>query len=128
MQWSLKDERPIYLQLMEQISLAVMGGEYQPGERLPSVRELAASAGVNPNTMQRALLELEGMGLIRTQSTTGRFITDDAEAIGRIRSQLAEARLLDFLTAMQRLGCSPEQIRAMVHQALAPGQPPQLTP
>ena len=81
MQWNLSDNRPIYLQLMDTITLAITSGALPAGSRLPSVRELAAQAGVNPNTMQRALSELERSGLLYSQRTAGRFVTDQFEII-----------------------------------------------
>ena len=75
MTWNLTGDRPIWLQLMERLQLGIVTGEYQAGERLPSVRELAAEAAVNPNTMQKALTELERSGLLYAQRTAGRFVT-----------------------------------------------------
>ena len=77
MPWNLDDSRPIYLQLMEKIQQDIVSGTYRPGEKLPSVRELALDAAVNPNTMQKALSELERSGLVYSQRTSGRFITED---------------------------------------------------
>ena len=85
MAWELNGERPIYLQLVEQIRLRIISGRYAPGERLPSVRDLAAEAAVNPNTMQRALVELESCGLVITQGTMGRIVTDSNEIINAER-------------------------------------------
>ena len=75
MAWALINDRPIYLQLMERIQTDIVSGKYKPGEKLPSVRELALDAAVNPNTMQKALSELERIGLVYSQRTSGRFIT-----------------------------------------------------
>lgn len=77
MSWNLSSERPIYAQIMERITLDIVSGIYLPGARLPSVRDLAQDAGVNPNTMQKALSELERTGLVISQRTSGRFITED---------------------------------------------------
>ena len=78
MGWNLKSDRPIYAQLIEQIELMIVSGMYPPGAKLPSVRDLAADAAVNPNTMQRALSQLETDGLLYTQRTSGRYVTEDA--------------------------------------------------
>ena len=78
MPWDLDNERPIYLQLMERIQQDIVSGVYKPGEKIPSVRDLALDAAVNPNTMQKALSELERSGLVYSQRTSGRFITEDA--------------------------------------------------
>jgi GntR family transcriptional regulator len=102
--WEFSNDRPIYAQLVEAIRLGIVSGRYPPGSKLPSVRELAAEAAVNPNTMQKALSELEGTGLVYTQRTSGRFITEDTDMIELARKQLARQQLEDFLTSMHRLG------------------------
>ena len=81
MSWTLDNDRPIYLQLMERIQRDIIAGVYQPGDKLPSVRDLALEAAVNPNTMQKALSELERSGLVYSQRTSGRFITEDTEML-----------------------------------------------
>ena len=75
MSWNLDSSRPIYAQIIEKVSLDIVSGKYQPGDKLPSVRDLAAQAGVNPNTMQKALSELERENLVHSARTSGRFIT-----------------------------------------------------
>ena len=85
MAWELDADRPIYAQLVERIQKEIVSGKYQPGEKLPSVRDLAAVAAVNPNTMQKAFAELERSGLIVTQRTSGRAVTEDTELIGNTR-------------------------------------------
>ena len=89
MEWELQGDRPIWLQLTEQIQLRIVSGEYPAGERLPSVRDLAAEAAVNPNTMQKALTELERGGLVYSQRTSGRFITQDQQLIQQLKQRLA---------------------------------------
>ncbi len=79
--WEFQSDRPIYTQLVEQIKLRIISGIYKPGDKLPSVRDFAQEASVNPNTMQRALAELEKDGLVYSQRTSGRFITEDIEMI-----------------------------------------------
>ena len=92
MEWKIAADAPIYQQLSRQIRLGIVSGEYAPGERLPPVRELALAAGVNPNTMQRAMTELEREGLVFPQRTAGRFVTEDAELIAQARQTLARGR------------------------------------
>ena len=89
MAWNLDSDRPIYAQILERIQRQIVSGEYAPGTKIPSVRELAAQAGVNPNTMQKALSELERSGLVVTMRTSGRVVTEDMEMIKQIRKQLA---------------------------------------
>lgn len=79
MAWELDSDRPIFIQIVERIQMEIISGKYSPGDKLPSVRELAAVAAVNPNTMQKALTELERTGLVYSQRTSGRFITEDAK-------------------------------------------------
>lgn len=85
MSWNLNSERPIYAQIIERITLDIISGIYLPGAKLPSVRDLAQDAGVNPNTMQKALSELERTGLVLSQRTSGRFITEDLTMIEKTK-------------------------------------------
>ena len=101
MRWEFSNDAPIYTQLIQQIKVGIVAGVFPPGERLPSVRELATEAGVNPNTMQRALAELERDGLVYSQRTAGRFVTEDKEMIRRAKRSLAERHIKTFLEAMQ---------------------------
>lgn len=104
MDWSFDSRLPIYIQIVEQLKLAVVSGEYVPGERLPSVRELASSAGVNPNTMQKALSELESTGLVYSSRTSGRFVADNPELIDGVKRELADKNIMSFLSGMERIG------------------------
>ena len=97
-------QRPIYVQLIERVKLRIVSGEYQPGEQIPSVRELAESSGVNPNTMQKALAELEREGLLNVQRTVGRFVTGDESLITRLKSELADTHIIRFMREMTALG------------------------
>lgn len=114
MEWNITAGRPVYLQLMEQLELAIVTGVYPPGSRVPPVRELAADAGVNPNTMQRALQELESRGLLQTQRTAGRTVTEDTGLLGSLRRQRALALTRDFLQQMRDLGFAPEEVRSLL--------------
>ena len=114
MAWDLKNDRPIYLQLMEQLKIMIISGAYPPGSKIPSVRELAAEASVNPNTMQKALSELEREGLVFTNRTSGRFITEDEELIQKMRTDLAKEQLELFLAQMEKLGFSKAEILDLI--------------
>ena len=92
MPWSFQADTPIYTQLVARLQEQIVSGAYPPGSKLPSVRDLAADAGVNPNTVQRAFAELERLGLIYTQRTSGKFVTEDASAIDAARRALAEGQ------------------------------------
>lgn len=104
MTWELDADRPIYAQLVERLQTQIILGKYQPGERLPSVRELAAAAAVNPNTMQKALGELERRGIISTQSTNGKTVTQDTVLIQDMKRKLARGHAEAFFTGMGELG------------------------
>lgn len=110
MPWEIKNDRPIYLQLMEQITYRIISGEYTPGTKLASVRDLATDSGVNPNTMQKALTELERSGLIYTNRTSGRFITEDYGMIQNMKFKLAKEQLQNFLAQLNHLGFTKEEI------------------
>lgn len=114
MPWELKNDRPIYLQLMEHINYSIISGEYGPGTKLPSVRDLATEASVNPNTMQKALSELERGGLIFTNRTSGRFITEDTKMIETMRFNLAKQQLQIFLEQLKKLGFSEEETKSFL--------------
>ena len=114
MGWNLKSDRPIYSQLIEEIELRIVSGLYPPGGKLPSVRELAADASVNPNTMQRALVELESQGLLFSQRTSGRFVTENEERIMSTKDTLAIDLINEFLQQMSNLGYTREQTVALL--------------
>ena len=116
MKWQFSNDAPIYAQLIAQIKVGIVSGAFPPGERLPSVRDLATEAGVNPNTMQRALAELERDGLVYSQRTAGRFVTEDKDMIEAAKRGLAEAQIHAFLTAMTRLGYRREEILDLLRQ------------
>ncbi len=109
MAWTFHDASPIYLQLVDLIKAQIIQGIYKPGDKLPSVRDLATLAAVNPNTMQKALSELENSGLIHTQRTSGRFITDDLDKITEIKKQLAKEEVSHYFSSMETLGFSKEE-------------------
>lgn len=106
MSWEFQDHLPIYAQLMDTLKRRIVTGRYLPGEKLPSVRELAAEAGINPNTVQRAFSELERKGLIYTQRATGKYVTENEADIKSAHEALARTQVADFLRAMQSLGFS----------------------
>lgn len=114
MPWELDENLPIYLQLIEELKRRIINSTYQPGCKLPAVRELAADAGVNPNTMQRALAHMEQSGLIYTQRTSGRFLTDDREKIERLRWDAANGLIRDFLRKMREIGIERDAVCKMI--------------
>lgn len=116
--WEFTNDRPIYLQLMEQMTLRVTNGTYKPGEKVPSVREIATEAGVNPNTVQRAFAELERNGVLVSQRTTGRFITEDGDSLLKLKSQLAKEQIRNFLECMNKLGFSAKEAVRMINEEM----------
>lgn len=114
MPWELKSNRPIYTQLIEQIELMIFSGVYPPGSKLPSVRDMAQDAEVNPNTMQRALVKLEEDGLIITHRTSGRSITEDASMVEMAKTKLAQERIIEFLETMKLMGFEQKEILTII--------------
>ncbi|MBQ9155677.1 MAG: GntR family transcriptional regulator [Eubacterium sp.] len=109
MTWNLNEDRPIWIQLKEQLGKQIVAGRFGCGQRLPSVRDLAREAGVNPNTMQRALAALDQDGLTTTNRTSGRCVTEDESIIARLRDELAETIVRSYLDAMAEMGYSKEE-------------------
>ena len=109
MNWQFSNDAPIYAQLIGQIRAGIVSGAFSPGERLPSVRDLAMEAGVNPNTMQRALAQLEAEGLVYTERTTGRFVTEDTALLEQLRDETARAMTTEYLEKMRGIGYGPAE-------------------
>ena len=110
MDWNFKEGFPIYKQIVDQMSQFIASGAIKPGGRLASVRELALDAGVSPNTMQRALSELERHGLLHSERTSGRFITDDENVLKKLRSDLSMGYIEEFFINLEKLGLTNEEI------------------
>lgn len=106
MDYIFDNDRPIYVQLVEKLRLEIISNKLKPGERIPSVRELALATRVNPNTMQKALAELENEGLIYTERTNGKFVTTKKELIEKIKKELAEEKVNNYLQDMKNIGIS----------------------
>ena len=113
MAWNLNSDRPIFIQIVERIEMDIISGKYKPGDKLPSVRDLAAEAA-----MQKAFTELERTGLVFSQRTTGRFITEDTSMIDELKSTLAKDKITELLSFMQQLGFQENEILAMIGQTM----------
>jgi len=113
MDWSFRNDQPIYSQLIQRLTEAIVSGVYAPGEKLPSVRELALEAGVNPNTVQRSLTELERF----SQRTAGRFVTENENMIVNAKLRIADERVSEFLRSMKTLGCGRQEIISLIEGA-----------
>ena len=114
MSWIFDNQKPIYLQIMERIKLQIVSHTLEPNQQLPTVREFAAEAGVNPNTIQRALSELEREGFVYSKRTTGRFVTENQELIAQSRKQLSEEELEHFISSMTHFGYEKEELPGVV--------------
>ena len=117
MDWSFRNDQPIYSQLIQRLTEAIVSGVYAPGEKLPSVRELALEVGVNPNTVQRSLTELEREGLVFSQRTAGRFVTENENMIVNAKLRIADERVSEFLRSMKTLGCGRQEIISLIEGA-----------
>ncbi len=110
MEYRFDNEKPIYIQLVEYIKKEIISGRLKSGEKIPSVRELAVQAKVNPNTVQKALAELERCGLIFTERTNGKFVTQNTDTIKNFRNELIGERVNSFLHDMIHMGVGKEEI------------------
>jgi DNA-binding transcriptional regulator YhcF (GntR family) len=120
MKWAFSGQRPIYAQLVEQIQIGILTGAYPPGSAMPSVRTLAMEAEVNPNTMQKALSGLEAKGLLYTQRTAGRFVTEDEKMVMDLKTEIAKGYVSAFLDRMAQLGIDRAEVIQMLETDAAP--------
>lgn len=116
MPWNFDNSIPIYLQIIQEMKRKIIRKELAPGERLPSVRDLAKEAGVNPNTMQKALTELETSGLIETERTTGKYVTDNKEQISLLREDYLRERLEPFMKELSSMGLEEEELVSLIRK------------
>lgn len=117
MAWHFSSDKPVYLQIAERIRREVLAGIYPAGSQIPTVRQLALEAAVNPNTVQHALTELEEEGIIIARGTIGRYVTEDRQVLESCRKRLAEGLVQSFMESMAQLSVSEEQIIAMIKEA-----------
>ena len=116
MEWKFTGERAVYQQIVTTIQGAVLSGEYPPGGRIPAVRELAAQARVNPNTMQRALAELERQGLLVVAGTAGRYVTENKEVLDRLRCQQLSELAQECARQFAAYGLTPKEAAALLEE------------
>lgn len=114
MPWNFDASAPIYLQLVEKLKLEIISGSPAAGEKLASVRDLSQEAGVNPNTMQRALSELERENLIYSERTSGRYVTEDEELIRMMRQEIAQEKIRHLLDDLTQLGFSGKELKTIL--------------
>lgn len=117
MPWEFDNSKPIYVQLVEMLQFKIISGELSIGEKLSSVRDLAEEAGVNPNTMQRALAELERQELVYAQRMSGRFATEDTAHIEEIRSEYALNKIKELTSALLQLGYKQDELLELVQNS-----------
>ena len=122
MAWKFDNNIPIYIQISNIIKLQIVTKQLKSGDKLPTVRDLAETAGVNPNTVQRALSDLEAEGFVYSVRTTGRFVTDNVELIQKTRVELAQQELDSFVTNMLNLGFEKIDLVAQLEEFLK-GEP-----
>lgn len=116
MAWSFSSDKPVYLQIADRITKSVLSGEYLVGEQIPTVRQLALEAAVNPNTVQHAFAELENEGLIISKGTIGRYVTEDTQIVEACRQKLAQQIVENFIENMQQLSITKEQAITMIEE------------
>lgn len=118
MAWKFEVDRPIYIQIMDTMKCRIVSGYYQPGAQVEAVRILAAEAAVNPNTMQKALSELEREGWMICNRTNGRYVIDDRDKISELRSTLAEDEWNKLIKQLDKLGMDNSGIQGFVKKKL----------
>ena len=118
MAWKFSSDKPVYLQISDRIVKKVLSGEYSAGEQIPTVRQIALEAAVNPNTVQHAFSELENEGLIVSKGTLGRFVTDDTEIVATCRHRMAEQLVREFAKNMEQLSITKEQAVTMIEEVM----------
>lgn len=119
MAWSFSADRPVYIQIADRIKKSVLSGEYEAGQQIPTVRQLALEAAVNPNTVQHAFTELENEGIIIAKGTLGRFVTEDEQVVQAVRENMARNLAKTFVEEMSQLSISPEQAVELVREVEA---------
>lgn len=118
MTYKFKDGIPIYLQIIDELSIRIASGKYSPGDRLPSVRDFAVEIGVNPNTLQRAFSEMERMKIVHVDRTNGRYVTDDAEVLSELKTKLANQYIEELVGRMRKLKIDDKEILKMIERWL----------
>ena len=116
MAWSFNDHTPVYLQIAERLRNEIIKGCYAPGEQIPPVRQLAVTAAVNPNTMQRAFTELKAQGLIYAKDTSGCFVTEDTEILSSAKKTAAKQLVSDFLKQAEYMSIGKEELISMIEE------------
>lgn len=122
MEWQIDNNKPVYIQIVEQLKIKIISGEIELDSKLDSVRNLAADAMVNPNTMQKALTELERQGFVYSKRTSGRFVTDDRSLVDKERKNLVKESVKASLETLINLGYTNEEIIRLIEEILKEGK------
>lgn len=118
MAWSFCDDKPIFQQIVDTITVRILRGQYKAGDKLPTVRDFAVEAGVNPNTMQRALNIIEETGIIYTRRGDGRYVSENTAVLEEIREQYVKETVNEFLANLLELGLDEDSILNAITQGL----------
>ncbi len=118
MDWKFRNGIPIYLQIIDEMTMRIASGAYKPGEKLPSVRDLSMEAGVNPNTMQKAMAELERKKLVFSERTSGRFVTEDESVLKELHEELAKKYFAELSEKLTKIGMTGEEIAEAIRSWL----------
>ncbi len=122
MSWSFNNDLPIYVQIMDEIKLRIAKEEFKPGDRIPAVRELAVMAGVNPNTMQKALVELEREGVLCSERTSGRFVSEASQNAALIKEKMSLKYVASYVESMTKLGFKKEDLIRKIEEYVSEGE------
>ncbi len=112
MAWQFSSKQPVFKQIVSHIRADILNGVYQPEQQIPAVRALALEAGVNPNTMQRALADLEAEGLLISRGTVGRFVTSDTETLDKARAEMRQETIERLISDAAAMGITKEELIA----------------
>lgn len=118
MPWKFNGSEPIYLQIADEVIVRMLSGIYQPGDKLPSVRELALEAGVNPNTMQKALGYLENRNLVHSERTSGRYVTEDQKMLEDLKKEMCVRYIRQCVHQLKRIGISKEDLEEGIRKEM----------
>lgn len=116
MAWSFSTDRPVYIQIADRVRKSVLSGEYGSGEQIPTVRQLALEAAVNPNTVQHAFTELENEGIIISKGTLGRFVTEDEQVVQAVRKEMARQLVKTFIEEMGQLSIATDEAMELIRE------------
>ena len=116
MAWSFNEHTPVYIQIADKLRNDIISGIFPAGEQIPTVRQLAMTAAVNPNTVQRALTELESEGIIHAKGTNGRFVTEDEQILLSAREASARRLVKDFIAQAQCMSISKSELIKMIEE------------